>query len=107
MTHENSTRARKYTPMPLDQYVKIGRMYEMGATDIEIANEVGCASKTVQRWRARQGKPRNDRLVFEAYWPKIAELYYLEMSDSEIASDLKIDPRFVAKWRQIHNKERN
>lgn len=49
------------TPLTERDWQKVDRLYEEGQLDIAIAEELGCSSKTIARWRWKNNLPRNDR----------------------------------------------
>lgn len=49
------------TPLSGDDWLKVDRLYREGGLDIAIAEELGCSSKTIARWRWKNNLPRNDR----------------------------------------------
>jgi uncharacterized protein YjcR len=62
MTYKNAAQKR-HSSRPIDahEWLAIESMYEAGHTDLTIAQTIGCSSKTIARWRWRNGLPRNDR----------------------------------------------
>lgn len=65
MTYRNASRPEAETKRPLtdSDWAEVARLYGEAKTDLEIATAVGCASKTIARWRWREELPRNDRSV--------------------------------------------
>lgn len=65
MTYRNTTRLApgepRSTPLSAEDWEAITVLYARGETDLTIAADIGCSSKTIARWRKEEGLPRNDR----------------------------------------------
>ena len=74
------------------------RLYEAGLSDIGIGKELCVSASAVQRWRARNGIAKQDRVAIDE--KRARELYEAKWSDGKIAAELGTRREVIQYWRR-------
>lgn len=89
---------------------KMLELYQAGKKDDEIAQAVGCATRTVQKWRCARHLQSNAQKTgarIDDLSEKLAYLYDSGCNDYEIARALSCSRSAVQKWRKTTNRPAN
>jgi hypothetical protein len=82
-------------------------MYDIGATDREIADDTQHNIVNVVMWRHRRHLPANGQLRLLDLYSKIQEMYARGYTDAQIAKALGKKRYNVEYWRRKHSLEAN
>ena len=74
-------------------------MWEIGMSDVDIANHLYCDKKTVRNWRVRNGLHDNVRYYNSMRCAEIMKLYKRRLSDEAIAETVGSTVDYIRQWR--------
>lgn len=94
--------------MRADKVARLTELWELGLSDREIAQDLGCASRTVRKIRKQEDLPVNDqRLLSPRMAAERRRHYDAGLSDAEIARIQGVTPESICIWRKRYSLPAN